>query len=264
MIKELTYKNKKVQVLAKNPKEYIQKFWWKGKFYEKNLLAYIEKNYRGGTFIDVGACIGNHTLFFSKFCDADKVFSFEPVPDLYEHLRMNVKLNHLENVVLFNIALGNSKGKIGINKFDLNYNVGLNKIEVNSKFKVKIDKLDDVMGEYEIKDLRIIKIDTEGFNVPILKGSVETISKYKPDIFVECESGKEKHGVKDFLEKIDYGIKDDLCFNETPTFVFMPKEKLEKEQANKFKRLSCKIKEEILFMWIRGINVYFLVRKAFG
>ena len=66
-----------IRVAIRGPR-HQQKWWLRGRFYEAPMLAYIRKHYHGGTFIDGGACIGNHTLFFARFC-CDQVIAVEPV-----------------------------------------------------------------------------------------------------------------------------------------------------------------------------------------
>ena len=97
--------DKKVRLLVKDENEYLQRYWARGDIYEYDLygsdlmrraagwlfdkvshrvkrvrrqgmLSYIQDNYRGGTFVDVGSCIGNHTLFFAVGCQASQVLSF--------------------------------------------------------------------------------------------------------------------------------------------------------------------------------------------
>ena len=48
-------------------------------FFEINFLDYIAKNYNNQTgILDIGANIGNHSLFFAKFLNCEMVYSFEP------------------------------------------------------------------------------------------------------------------------------------------------------------------------------------------
>ena len=52
-----------------------------------------------GIAIDVGANIGNHSIFFSKFFK--KVYSFEPQESVFKLLENNVNMNNLENIKIF-------------------------------------------------------------------------------------------------------------------------------------------------------------------
>ena len=71
-------------------------------------------------------------------------------------------------------------------------------------------KLDEIILELpEIKKIRVLKSDTDGFDYDVLKSSFETIMKHKPLIFFECfyTNEEQKHGyieVMKLLEKIGY------------------------------------------------------------
>lgn len=61
-------------------------------FYEANLLKLLKDKYikENTVILDIGANIGNHTVFFSKVCKARKIFSFEPVEETYNILNKHV------------------------------------------------------------------------------------------------------------------------------------------------------------------------------
>src|SRR5438874_6313231 len=67
-------------------------------FYENDLLEHMYRSIpHSGVFLDVGANIGNHTVFLASFM-AEHVVSFEPHPGLFEVLRGVVDKNSLRNV----------------------------------------------------------------------------------------------------------------------------------------------------------------------
>jgi hypothetical protein len=69
-------------------------------FYELELLEYAAAcGPRGGVFIDVGANIGNHTVYFGKFL-ADFVLAIEPSPIAVRCLLRNIALNGVSIIVL--------------------------------------------------------------------------------------------------------------------------------------------------------------------
>ena len=74
-----------------------------GTFFEiKNLehiRKYINKN---SVILDAGANIGNHTIYFSEICKAQKVFAYEPQKHVFNILKKNNELNNLKNVEIFN------------------------------------------------------------------------------------------------------------------------------------------------------------------
>ena len=59
---------------------------------------------------DIGANIGNHTLYFSRNTDAKKIYSFEPFKMNFERLRENVRNNNIsDKVSIYNEAIGEKK-----------------------------------------------------------------------------------------------------------------------------------------------------------
>ena len=56
--------------------------------------------------LDIGANIGNHSIFFSKYFK--KVFAFEPNPKTYDVLLINSKYSPKKNIVPFNYGLSNN------------------------------------------------------------------------------------------------------------------------------------------------------------
>ena len=76
--------------------------------YEKeqlNKIIDITKSKKRRICLDIGANIGNHSLFFSNFFE--KVISFEPHYKTFQVLKINAKNN--KNIKIFNLALSNKK-----------------------------------------------------------------------------------------------------------------------------------------------------------
>lgn len=92
--------------------EFIQnKIFLEEDYFERKELEqirdYVKPGYR---ILDIGANIGNHTLFFCNECGAEKVYSFEPCKDTFDVLRRNIDINHLSQCVeAFNVACGAKK-----------------------------------------------------------------------------------------------------------------------------------------------------------
>lgn len=153
-------------------------------FYEWNLLRTLPKFFKGGTSIDIGAYIGTHTVFFKKYCRFDKVISFEPNPISYKYLIKNCKLNNIE-AELINNSVSNINGKC-ISKSISDTNSGSSIIISDDEGTINIVKLDD----YDFKDVKLIKIDTEGMECEVIDGGVDLINMSHPIIIAECFEDK--------------------------------------------------------------------------
>ncbi len=129
-----------------------------------------------GTFIDVGAFIGKYTIKVGKNPKV-KVLAIEPNPFSFELLMNNIRVNSLHNnVIALNCALGDSENKI-LNFLD---NYAMSKItdsEDNSTIKVKTKLLSNIINEYLLKPPYLIKIDTEGYELKILKSFEDFLAK---------------------------------------------------------------------------------------
>lgn len=214
MIKEIILDGKKVKFIIKDKSEHIQKHWMGGGFYEAHrngLLAYMYQRkdfYKNKTVLDIGACIGNHSLFFEKILGM-KVKSIEPQPDNYKHLVDNIELNN-SNVDSINVALGNHKGRVAMKYQDKN-NIGM--FQVAEGDETDIVTLDSLNLKADI-----IKIDVEHYNTPLLQGGKDTIKGAK-QVFIECESDEILAETNVLMTQ--YGFKlQAVKLNHTPTYLW--------------------------------------------
>jgi len=77
--------------------------------WEPSLFQFLEDGLtRDSTFLDLGAWIGPATLFAAKRCR--HVFAIEPDPAAYRHLLWNLELNATQNVMPFQVAIGEETG----------------------------------------------------------------------------------------------------------------------------------------------------------
>lgn len=171
--------------------------------YEKELLDFnLELCKKVGklknfSVADIGANIGNHSLYFSNYFK--KVYAFEAHPKIFSVNQLNT--SNKKNIELFNFGLGDTNKNSFI--YENEHNMGGSSVinKVGKKIKIKILKLDKIK---KIKKLLLIKIDVEDFELQVLKGSLNTIKKFKPIIVFESWS---KHNSKvSFLKKLNYKI----------------------------------------------------------
>lgn len=153
----------------------------KGYYEEEILINFIDYIPHNGVIYDIGANIGNHTLFFSKYLKPNRIVSFEPSKKLFDVLSENVRINKIDNVQLINSAVGEKEEK-GILNFNT-ANSGASNMEVNSDGDVQIIKVDDL--GFESPDF--IKMDVEGFELHALKGMEKVLTKNGPTLWVEIQ-----------------------------------------------------------------------------
>ena len=138
--------------------------------------------------LDIGANIGNHSLVFSKF--SAKVVSFEPLPDIFAILSVNVDQNSIDNVACINSALSNEEGSATIYRL-AGGNVGASSLDKRSEnsepFNVTLQLGDNAVRELHLPSVDLIKIDVEGHELSALQGLQSTIKQYRPYIVMEWE-----------------------------------------------------------------------------
>jgi|GEM_PF-6418423 len=220
VIFSISHKDKKVFFTGPERVDYItEKIKTESRFYESDLLEWLEKlSIPKGDIIDVGANIGNHSIFFALFLDRH-VWYFEPNKPAFEILRSNVKVNKIHNITLLEYGLSSSPGRASIKSSD-NYNIGAAKTEVDVNGVAELRTLDDSVDK--AKRISIIKIDVEGFELEVLKGAEKTIREHKPLIMVECINSNEFSANSDFLLRRGYVPK--AVFGATPIIVFSHKD----------------------------------------
>jgi FkbM family methyltransferase len=189
---------------------------WEDKLYENVFKKYIKENV---TIIDCGTYIGSHTILLSKLNQKNDIIGFEMMPEHYKILLDNIKLNDLNNVIVFNGALNDSLGVINIpvqnyNKDGSNFGGTSVLIPDKSNMKIPTYTLDYVIPFVnESKPVKFIKIDIEGHEINCLEGGRQLIAKYRPLILIEIWSKNDQYkkfitsDIWKYLVTIGYKIK---------------------------------------------------------
>lgn len=186
--------------------------------YELEMLQDIQANVSAGDLVlDVGANIGNHTLYLAAIAEC-KVVSFEPNASLIEALRRSVEINQLtERVTLMPYGVGDAAGQ-GHFAAIMQENLGGQSIEIGEG-DIRIVALDELELPGRV---RLIKIDVEGMELPVLQGAAGLIEKDRPLVYVECINADHYKTISTWMES--HGYVYWATFNATPTHLFRPAE----------------------------------------
>jgi len=186
-----------------------------GLFYENKMLDYIKENKIYGIYLDIGAFIGNHSIFFSEMCSkCTEVISYEPVDVNYSILKENTE--KYPKIKIKNVAVGYKSGKCEMNKVE--ENMGMCFVQEQENGSISMISIDDEFINTN-KKIGLIKIDVEGYELEVLKGAISTIERFRPHLFIEIINSTSE--IESFLKPLDYKIIG--CFNSTPTYHFKPK-----------------------------------------
>ncbi|MCP4179489.1 MAG: FkbM family methyltransferase [bacterium] len=143
----------------------------------------------GGTYIDVGANRGLHTLFAANVLKKNKgkVFTFEPNPDIYKIINTHLLINNVKNCKTFNMGLSDKKEILSL-KIPSNTGNASFISQIDSEknvIDVNVNTMDSALKDVNLSNPVLIKIDTEGFEYNVLKG-MEKILK-NPKVNIICE-----------------------------------------------------------------------------
>lgn len=137
----------------------------------------------GDSVIDVGANIGYFTLLASKIVGwRGMVYAFEPSADNVRELYKNLELNKAENVRVYRLAIGDTNGNITLytsSKESARHSL-IRTNEHDGNETVQIIPLDKLM----IDKVRLLKSDTEGNELAVLKGAKDTILRNKNIVLI--------------------------------------------------------------------------------
>lgn len=157
-------------------------------------------------FVDVGANIGQHSLFASRF--ADSVIAFEPIKSLFSQFQMSVDRNKFNNIHIMNHALGNVEEEIKINI--TGRNMGTSSILVKEEREegeyISVKRFDDIFTKIIPEDIKekkfVFKIDVEGYEYQVLLGMQDFLKRFNPEMIVEYSPY--------LYSKVDVSIGDNI------------------------------------------------------
>jgi len=219
-IYDFSYAGKNIKFYLPYLNDHIQKIIYLNRnFYELSMLEDIKGRLEQNKIVvDVGANIGNHTVYFSKICEAKMVYAFEPQKEIFDILKKNIEINELSHSVkLFNMGVGKEHGYGSISVVDPN-NYGMTRLNKDANGQIEIVSLDSILLE-KVPKVDMIKIDVEGMEVDVLIGADKILKKFKPLIYIEAGTDYEFNEISKFLNKYKY--KSVYRFNATPTYLFL-------------------------------------------
>ncbi|HAN19072.1 MAG: hypothetical protein A2X13_02745 [Bacteroidetes bacterium GWC2_33_15] len=189
----------------------IKKLVWDKR--ERAFIKFIELVKNEGNVIDIGANIGVMTYHFARKLPDTTVHSFEPVPVNYNNLLTIKQKFKLNNVILYNCALGdkNREEQIimpclsGVYFPGLSHIVKGNMQEKGNKYSVQVKRLDEIDGFLKMP-VTAIKLDVENYEYEVLYGAEKIISKNRPLIYCELWEGENRQKSIDVLYKHNYSV----------------------------------------------------------
>jgi len=143
----------------------------------------------GGTYVDIGANIGIHTLRAARRVQPHgRVYAFEANPETAARLRAHVSINRLANVTVFDVALSDHVGR-GVLKPGLEPHAGTFTLEPHGRgargHEISTARGDDVLSRIRPRGRVLVKIDVEGHEFHVLRGLHGWLSANRPVVMME-------------------------------------------------------------------------------
>ncbi|MFN7889014.1 MAG: FkbM family methyltransferase [Pirellula sp.] len=163
-------------------------------------------------FIDIGGNYGTHSLLFLVHGVA--TITFEPNSLCNLFFRNLCDLNGLEPN-LQSVALGERHGFVELSYPARDTWHGSTDTKVINSLaashdlvteRVEQKKLDDYLSSFSARNM-LIKIDTEGNELTVLKGAIETLKQFRPKVIFESCNAEDRIGLFDFFTLHDYQIR---------------------------------------------------------
>ena len=204
-------------------------------FHQRKILNNLKRiNTNINTLIDVGAHKGTYTDLIINNFTVEKVYMFEPQKNIFKFIKKKYK--NKKFIKIFNNAVSKNERtqKIFINKHDLTSSLTkLNKKNVylnfkaklfggdinemiSDSYKIKTIKLFDLINNSKINMIDLLKIDTEGHELEVLKGLKSKINKVKiiliefhnDNIYIDYNS----KSIHQYLVKNNFSLQSKIKF----------------------------------------------------
>lgn len=205
-----------------------------GMCWEYDIIQKINKNEEGyfdfsKNLIDIGSEDGGYAMY----CNFEQNYCFEPNKQMCCLIYTNMYLNDkVDNTFVYNVFLGDNQENVVFNGFSAK-----DTVNYDARFRLTqpIEMRKHLLDEYNIRNVGLIKTDTEGFDYFVLKGGINTIieNDYPPILFENWPIGyregsditwsKEEHDkLNSFLIKLGYDIIE--CWGAKDTHLAIKKE----------------------------------------
>lgn len=161
-------------------------------FTDEKEYALLDRLLRAGDWaLDIGANVGHYTLRMAELAGpAGRVIALEPIPDTFALLTENVRHSGHANVSLLNCAASERTAVVGMeiprfpdgleNYYQAHVVSGAAGLSI---LALSIDSL-------ALPAVRLVKIDAEGHEFPVLQGMRRLVERDHPALIVETSTGE--------------------------------------------------------------------------
>lgn len=193
---------------------FLKTVLWRASLKDTNLQILKDLIKPNSVVYDIGGYIGYYSLTIVRDIPDVKVFTFEPNHVSYTEIMKNViTMGYERQIEVLNIALNDVNRSQTFYVSSRSARSSLysdwakrecSKIETS--YEVVCFKMDTLIRNGMIQPPNMIKLDAEGNELLVLDGGIDTITKYKPNILVECHNNRKK--LIEWFGKLGYKYQD--------------------------------------------------------
>lgn len=164
-----------------------------------SFLSPLHEIFKRSVALDIGANVGNHSIYFSRFFDL--VYAFEPHPVTSKILEINASF--YPGIKPYSFGLSDVDDYLSIEENPTN--LGGSRITIAGKIKARVRRLDDL--EISPDTVALIKLDVEGHEAAVLRGGLSFIRASMPIILFEAHTDDFKEPMEEVLIMTSLGYR---------------------------------------------------------
>jgi FkbM family methyltransferase len=165
----------------------------------------------GMTFVDVGACKGDFTIFAAgRVGPLGRVIAVEPEPANVRALRRSIARNRAHNAEVHELALSDASGRAILHRIDVSAGTDASSgwhsllaggTGVRHELEIETRTLDDLLADLGVDHVDVLKIDVEGWEVAVLNGAGRTLGQIDPIVMMDLhpDLGVNPHAIAEIL-----------------------------------------------------------------
>ncbi len=177
---------------------------WLGSYEYEKQKCFIKRLKPRDVVFDVGANVGFYTLLASVLVGNEgKVIAFEPLPRNLAYLNRHIKMNHCLNVDVLSYAVSDCEMTA---EFTFSKNPSMGHLCTKGDITVQTILIDKLIESKQLLPPDVMKIDVEGAELSVLRGSHQVIKEKRPIIFVATHDRSAHRGCMEFFHSLEYHL----------------------------------------------------------
>lgn len=172
----------------------------------KHIKQVLTKKRSKLILFDVGANSGDYSLLLNKIFNKSEVYAFEPLDYMCDIIQEKLASVDSHHIKLHQTAMGDALGELPIftNKNESSSSSLVQFRGQSNEYEskvVQIDTIDNFITSNKIKEIDLLKIDVEGYELKVLQGASKSILDKKIQ-FIQFEFGGTMIDSKTFFKEI--------------------------------------------------------------